>query len=492
MSAALSLLAALVNESGLPWGVQAEPWQLDDARAVLDEDGPRLHFLTRARGSSKTSDLAAMLVVVLLEQAPPRSRSYAVASDADQGGLLLDALAGYVARSGLGDAIRVEQRRAIVVGSDASLEVLAADGPGSFGLRPYFVVVDELASWASTPNARKVWTGVLSGVPKRPDSRLVVLTSAGDPGHWSYKILGRARVSGMWRVHERLGPTPWMSADDLAEQRALLLPSQYARLHENRWAEPDDRLATRDDVLAAVSAGVTVREPVRGMRYTVGVDLSLTSDYTVVAVAHQDRAAARPFVLDRLRVWKPSKARPIDLSEVESYVAAVAGDYNSARVRIDPYQAMQMVGRLRAARVSIDAVTMSVGGNDARAVGLFRALRDHDLDLLDDDELVDELASLGLREVTPGRYKLDADPGSGGHHDRATALSLALEPFLTRVSGPATIDRPRGTLPTTVAAEAITSASVRGDLAPAARSASGDPRDWRPAAWGRRRSGGQR
>ena len=243
--------------------------------------------------------------------------------------------------------------------------------------------------------------------------------------------------------------------------------------------------------IAAVSAGVTVRDPLPGRRYHVGVDLSLTSDLTVVAVVHEERGAVRPLVLDLLKVYRPTRARPVDLGEVEAFIGEVARDYNGAHVRVDKWQAMAMVGRLRAARTSIEGIDMTVAGNDRRAVGLYRALRDHSLDLLDNDGLVDELANLGLAESTPGRYKLVAASGSGSHHDRATALSLALEPYTSRVTGPATIARPRGTLPTTVAAKAITSASLRGDLAPAATLASGDPRDWRPAAWGRRRTGGR-
>ena len=61
MSEALDLLAALRLEDGRRWGEAAVRCQWEDARAVLEQNSPTpYHYLTRARGYSKTSDLAAM------------------------------------------------------------------------------------------------------------------------------------------------------------------------------------------------------------------------------------------------------------------------------------------------------------------------------------------------------------------------------------------------------------------------------------------------
>jgi len=83
---AVDLLAGLVLEDERRWGEAAEPWQWDDARSILDPSGPRRHYLTRPRGASKTGDLGGVAIAVLLDQAPPTSRSYGFAADKDQGG----------------------------------------------------------------------------------------------------------------------------------------------------------------------------------------------------------------------------------------------------------------------------------------------------------------------------------------------------------------------------------------------------------------------
>ena len=100
MSEAFDLLAALVLEDGRRWGEAAVDVQWEDARAVLDQSSPTpYHWLGRARGYSKTSDLGGMGIKVLLAQAPSRARLYGIAADQAQGTLLVDAIGGFASRT---------------------------------------------------------------------------------------------------------------------------------------------------------------------------------------------------------------------------------------------------------------------------------------------------------------------------------------------------------------------------------------------------------
>jgi len=437
-SPAMTLLASLVLDDGRRWGDAAEPWQHDDARTILDGRIP-WHFLTRARGASKTTDLAGVGIAALVEQLPPASRSYAVAADADQGGLLVDAMRGFVARTpGLATALRIDARRALSVATGASLEVLAADAPSAYGLLPHLVVVDELAAWPSTPNARGVWTAVVSALAKVPGARLVVLTTAGDPAHWSYKVLTQARRSRRWRVRERPGPTPWVDPDVLEEQRALLTDSQYRRLHLNQWTASEDRLVRPEDLAACVTLDGP-RAPERGRRYVVGVDLGLRSDRTAIAVAHAEPVGGLPVfmggparkpgrrplrvVLDRLVTFAGSRTHEVSLAEVETALVELWERYGHPRLVGDPWQAIDLYQRLRRRGVHVDEFTFSANSVGRLAVTLHTLLRDHRLALPDDRELADELLNVRLRENAVGQLRLDHD--AGRHDDRAVALALA-------------------------------------------------------------------
>ena len=424
----LEIVAALRLEDGRTWGEAAESWQVEDARAVLFGNALN-NFLTRPRGASKTTDLAAVALAVLLTQAPPASRSYAVAVDSDQAARLLDAIRGFVLRSpDLGRSLTVEARRVVVKGTQATLDVLAADAASAWGLLPYFVVCDELSAWKSTPNARGMWTATVSAMPKVPGSRLVVLTSAGDPAHWSHKVLEHARASGAWRVNEVAGPCPWIAPEALEEQRALLTESQYARLHLNRWTAAEDRLVRPENLRACVS--LDGPQPARpGVEYVMGVDIGLRHDRTVISVCHAERDEDDPrrrrVVLDRMIVFEGSRAREVQLVDVEATIVEAWRAYNRPRVLADIWQMASSKQRLERRGVRIDEFTFSPQNVGRLAATLHLLLRNQLLALPDDEALIDELANVRLRETSPGVLRMQHD--ADRHDDRAIALALAAQ-----------------------------------------------------------------
>jgi phage terminase large subunit-like protein len=447
---AVDLFAALVLEDGHRWGEVAHDFQLADAAAVLEPASVApMHFLTRPRGASKTTDLAGIAVAALLEQLPDGAQGYAVASDRDQARLLVAEMAGFARRTPeLAGALQVESWR-VAARSGAAITALAADGPGAYGLRPHLVIADELAQWSSTPGPRDVWQAVVSAVPKVAAGRLVVLTTAGDPAHWSARVRDHALVSPRWRVHEVPGPCPWIDPGALAEQRALLAPSAFARLHLNQWTAAEDRLTTVDDLRACVTLDGPLA-PARGIRYVIGLDLGLTNDRAVAAVAHADQqtgtdlspwltvegaATAKPkersstrVVLDRLEVWAGSRANPVRLETVEAWLIEAHRAYGNAPVVYDPFQAVGMAQRLERRGIRAEAFTFSSTSVGRLASTLYRLLRDHQFALPDDRELLDELANVRLRETSPGVFRMDHDPGQ--HDDRAIALALAAHRLL--------------------------------------------------------------
>jgi hypothetical protein len=99
MSNALDVLHGLVLEDGARWGTKAAPFQREDAEAILAGDR-RLHFLTRPRGASKSTDIAGVVLALLLEAFGPGDAGHVFAVDADQAGEVLRAASGFVQRTG--------------------------------------------------------------------------------------------------------------------------------------------------------------------------------------------------------------------------------------------------------------------------------------------------------------------------------------------------------------------------------------------------------
>jgi phage terminase large subunit-like protein len=428
---ALALLAGLVIDGGRRWGDAAVDVQWEDAREVLDlaSETP-YHWLGRSRGYDKTAGVAGMAIAAMLTQAPRGARLFTLAADRDQGGLVVDSVSGYTARTPeLGSALTVDHFKVTAPRVGATLEVLPADAASSYGLRPWLLSIDELSVWSDTDGPRRLLDGVTSALAKMPGARCVVITSAGDPGHFSHRVREHALADPLWAVHEVAGPPPWADAERLAEQKRRLLPSVYARLFENVWTAGEDRLTTLEDVRACVGHDGDLAYQ-SGHRYVASLDVGLTNDRTVSCVAHaEERAAGRVVVVDRLASWQGEKSRPVSLDAVESWVEEACRDYRCGLV-FDKYQAAHLAQRLKGRRVRTEEFTFSTANIGRLAVTTYRLLRDHLFDLPDDAALIDELVNVQLREVGPGQFRIDH--ASNRHDDMAIALAMCAAHLVER------------------------------------------------------------
>ena len=445
----MDLLSALTLESGKRWGEVAADFQVEDARAIFDPTGPRWHYQTRPRGGSKSTDAAAVALCWLATEAPAGARAYVVAVDADQAALLVDAAAGLVNRTAALQSVVTVQSLKIVARSGASVEVLSADGASAFGLRPHLMLVDEYAQFAQSRNARRLWTALLSAMGKVPGSRLVVLTSAGEPGHPSFKVLQEARSSDRWRVSEVPGPLPWIDPAELEAQRPLLRDSEFARLHLNTWTQSEDRLVSAEDLeAAAVLDGPQAPRP--GVKYVCTLDVGLTNDACVAVVAHAERVsdqagAPQRVIVDRIARWRGSRRKPVNLSEVETWIETASHEYHRAPLHADPFQAVGLLQRLRSRGVRASEFTFSAQSVGRVANALHLALRNRLLLLPDVPDLFDELGRVRLRETSPGAVRLDHD--SGEHDDQAVAIAIAVAVLQGKVQGEGRLLVPQGLVP---------------------------------------------
>lgn len=471
-----SLLCGLVLDTGRTWIECATDWQRDDARAVLAAAGGeptpgmpavvrRLYNL-RGRGMSKTTDAAALALVLLLTLAPRRSRSHAYAADSDQAGIMLDTIHGLAERSGLLGLVDIGARTLTVRASGATLAVETADGASAYGLRPWLTLVDELGVWPATANHRRLWSAIVSAVPKVPGSVLLVIGTAGSPVGLGADVWTDAETSPHWRTSRRPGPAPWWSADDVAATRADLTASEWRRLILCEWAEGEDALTTPDDVAACIRSGSTTLAPRRGVEYVAALDVGTRRDLTALVVGHAERRdAGRVVVIDRVLYWRPAPgssvssrgsaqgglgvvggAARVDLSEVEAATLRLCREYGVRRLRFDRMQAEQLTANLSRAGVTCDEFVFSSAGANRLARSLWGAMRDHALDLPDDDETRREFLSSRLVETGPGVVKIQNPPGT--HDDIVTAVGMVVADLTERPDyGAGSVTSPRGRVP---------------------------------------------
>lgn len=421
---AFSVLAGLRREDGRPWGAAADNVQIANARAILDATGPRRHWTGAPRGYGKTETTAGLALAELIVGRIPMSQpAYVAAADRGQAGLVLDSIQGFVDRSTLGSLVEVQSARALHRGTGASIEILAADASGAYGLRPSRLICDELCQWPDTRAARKFYEALSTALPKVATSVGVILTTAGTPTHWSYKVYKQALAEqDLWRVSMIHTAPPWIDPRLVEAEKRALTESAYQRLWCNRWTEAEDALVSAEDLeAAAVLDGPIPPRP--DTSYLVTLDVGLVNDRTVLVVAHHEPTAGGRVVCDQLMRWQGSHRHPVDLDEVSDAIADAHRRY-PGRIIIDPAKAEHLLQRLQKRELPISQFNFTTTSVGLLAGALLRALRMRTLLLPRDSVLIEELAGVRIVENSAGVPRLDHD--HKGHDDHAVALALAV------------------------------------------------------------------
>lgn len=433
---ACELLALCVLENGERWGDAASPVQVSDALAVLDPvASASRHWLGRPRGFSKTTDVAALTLAIMLTQLPAGARCYAAAADRDQARLLVDALAGFVLRTPeLAGAVVLDQYK-VTTRNNVVLEVIAADAASAYGLRPYWLVMDELCQWPETRNARKVYEALSTALPKVPASRSVVITTAGSPGHWSRRVYESALAeSQFWRVSDTHEAPPWVDPAEIEAERRRLPESAFARLWRNEWAASEDSAFRPEDVEACATLTGPLSphaEAHAAGGYVVTCDLGWRNDRTVIAVAHAEANQQR-LIVDRLHVLQGSRRSEVDLPSVERMIEVLAREF-AAPVVFDPAQAVAIRQSLSARGIMCREHVFSATSNTQLALLMLELVRSHRLVMPNDDDLISEFLNVRIVERGPGLYRVDHDPDK--HDDQVVAIGMAATELIRTAVG---------------------------------------------------------
>ncbi len=407
-----------------------DPWQVETF-AVIDPslrraaghqvDAPiRRAWVELTRGSGKTLSLAAAACWVLCF-AHRQASLVAAACDRDQAKLLRDGIDKLVRLNPwLAKQLKVDQYRIKSERTGSTLDVLASEVGGSYGLTPDVVILDEVAMWAN----RELFDSLLSACAKRANSLLIVLTNAGFTESWVWPVRESVRTDVNWHFNAHSAPASWISEDHLAEQRRLLPPKVYSRLWENVWTE-----GSGDALDAAlVDAAVTLPGPETAgdpdSTYVLGLDLSTKRDHSaaVVLAAHGQSRRVR---VAHSQSWAPGK-NGVDLVAVQDAVIELYRRFK-CRVYFDPFQAHMMAQVFARHGITTVEYPFTPANTHAMASGLLQSFNESRVDLFPDAALVRDLKRLSIVESRLGAFKLTAPrDATQGHCDRGMAFCIAL------------------------------------------------------------------
>lgn len=297
-------------------------------------------WFTLARGSDKTS-FQGRLCSWVLAFGRRRLRLYTAASQHPQASEIVDAMHAE-ARLNPWLMERLDFRaKGVVVGPTGStLTPLSSDAPGAYGKRGDFFVLDEIVQWQSDA----LWSALMTGRQKRPDSVFVVITNAGLLRTWQHKVFELVKLDPTWFVYEAPGILgDWMSKEDIDRDRKLLPEGMARRMYDNVWVDPleEGKFLTRWELEQCEALGneLGLEQEHRGKpgtHYVAAIDYGPKKDRTVCCVGHKEDDLV---IVDRMDVWQGSNDKPIPIRQVEEWIERVAANFGPSTVfGLDEYQ----------------------------------------------------------------------------------------------------------------------------------------------------------
>jgi hypothetical protein len=312
-----------------------------------------------------------------------------------------------------------ETKDGFVLANGTEINILAGDWRTVRGYTLLAAIVDETAFFGYDAEAKVKSDAELIRAIKpslaTTNGKLVAISSPYARKGWCYTTHEKNFGNDAGRV--LVWNCPSKAMNPLLSQR--IIDEAYEEDRASAMAEYGGQF--RDDVAdflpravieASVIKGRLEQMPKRGTKYQAFCDLSGgRHDDATLAVAH---AEGRTVVLDLLRRYKP----PFSPQDVVQRMADELRRYGVTKVEGDNY------GAEFVARAFVDAgvkYTRSEMNKSELYLELMPRLCSGHIELLDDETLISQLASLERRTRSGGRDIVDHPPG--GHDDVANAVA---------------------------------------------------------------------
>jgi phage terminase large subunit-like protein len=421
-------------------GLDLEPFQRRIASAVA---GPERELLVSLpRGNGKTTLLAAFALHHLITV--ERAEIYCAAASAPQARILYEDTVRFARLLNHPNVvIRHHELRWCPDPTKAKaftrhMRVLPAVAPKLHGLTPSLGLIDELHAVPGD-----VYDAMRTAALKRPDSRLLTISTAGSAAD---SALGRLRARALtapsvkrrgactdargpnlrmldWsvpdeasiddlRIVKQANPASWITAAGLRDQRAAVPELAYRRYHCNQWAAGEGAWLPPGSWQSCVGAP----EIDDGDEIVVGVD-----------VGGERSATAVVWINDARHVGVEIFHGDAGILSARDLIGELATRYRIAEIVFDPWRAGEIVAELteRGIRAAVFPQT------DARMIpasqSLYRAIVDGEIVLPEHVELAEHAANAIARHGRRG-WRIDSPTASRRVNiDGVVALAMALD-----------------------------------------------------------------
>ncbi len=406
--------------------------------AVRDGKMPidRRFWIERTKKAGKDSDLAIILLWLIAFSKRPFLAQVG-AADKDQAAIVRTRMKDLLYHNPwLNEYVEAQQYRIVHKRGLASLDILAADIPGSHGAAPDVLVLNELShvgkgKWEFLENLLDNADGV-------PQGLVLIATNAGFKGTKAEVLRKNAIESEIWKVQIFNRPAPWLNKADVKEAVKRDGKSRGNRLWYGKWASGKGDALSEDDIDRCFRRRLgPITKPKRGWQYIGALDLGVSHDHSGFLILGIDEEGQRIRVA-WFRGWAPSqRTGKVDLIEVEDTCYAMSRRFRLSWLGFDPFEAELMAQRLVRRGVPMQEWSFKKPSNlNAMAEALVKVVEAGKLECYEDEEgrLRRDFGKFNIVEKSYG-YKLEAVSDEHGHADVGTALVIALPQAVKMMAG---------------------------------------------------------
>jgi len=282
------------------------------------------------------------------------------AASYEQADLLFTAARACITEGPLADFFETFDNEIQMVGESGVLKRVPAVAGTNDGLRPTFVVADEVHEW--TGNKARVHLVLENGLAKREGAWSLSITTAGNPKQESVGLTlyeyGKRVESGeiddrgmlfSWRepkvdvdrledetvrleALEHANPESWKRLDDLMRRFHEVPLHEFCRYHLNMWVEPDEERWLPPGAWEALEADIRVQD---GAKVVLGFDGSYSGDSTALVAATVE-PIPHLFVLGLWEHPGGNVAWTVDHDQVEAKVHEAFRRFEVVEMSADP------------------------------------------------------------------------------------------------------------------------------------------------------------
>ena len=409
---------------------------------TLTEDGhfpyaDMLYSLPKKNGKSSTAAMLALFTAIVIGDRQPYAGVYVLANDLEQSTSVVFELIKRMieVNPGLKARAKIGSTRIDFPDTGAFIVAVAHDFAGLAGIEPTLTILDEL--WAfKSENSQRLYEQAIP-VPTIPVSGRLVVTFAGISGEsallerlYQRGIQGEEIAPSLYRqrgllmfwTHEFINQSK-ESLQWKEEQRLSARRNTYLREVCNEWTSAESAFVAVEEWDACTDSSLrpVLQDP--DLEVYAGLDCSVRSDFTALAVVAFDEAANKIRIVDH-RLFKPTGGQDIDYAQVEQAIVDLNRRFDLRMVSFDPHQAEYLSQRLRAAGIPMDHFHQTPDRQTQAAANLVNLISQRNIVSYPSPELRDAVANSRIVESTKG-FRLAKLTGSR-KIDLIVALSFAV------------------------------------------------------------------